>query len=98
MSAPHTSMKLNHVTRSGSVMEAINVLCHQGEPFKAILPPGDRLVRRVRLQGSQDATPIIKPFPNCRQIALELSTGRNHIERHAFPNRGLAAATKRRHS
>src|SRR5436309_9635584 len=97
-SAPHTSMKLNHVTRSSSAMEAINVLGHQREPFKAILPPGNRLMRRVRFQGSQDATTIIEPFPNCRQITLEHSTGRDHIERHAFPNRGLAAATKRRHS
>src|SRR5439155_13847632 len=96
--SPNASMQFDHIARACRLMQTIDVLRNQSEIVKTILPACDRFMRRIRFQTCQYSPAVIEPFPNFRQIALDHSRRGAHAERHTLPNRGVAAAAKRRHT
>ena len=76
----------------------INVLRHEQELRKLLLPTGNCLMGRIRFQGGKQLASIIKPLPNCRQIPFEHSGGGDNFERHSLPDRSFAPTAKCRHA
>src|SRR5438876_8904884 len=69
--SPNASMQFDHIARACRLMQTIDVLRNQSEIVKTILPACERFMRWIRLQRCQHFPPIIEPFPNCGQIALD---------------------------
>ena len=91
-------MQFDHIARAGPLMQAVDILSNQRKVRKALLPVSNSGMPRIWLHTFQQVTPVIKPFPNGRQIALDHADRRNKIERYAFPNCCLASATKGWHA
>src|SRR5437763_17109348 len=61
---PNVPVQFDYVSRTRLLMEIVDVLRHQSEIIKPILPFCDRLMRGIRFQQRQPLATKIKPFPN----------------------------------